>query len=278
MSLRQLPAIQAFQRPDGLSWDAPSDAMERWSPGVMAAESDEATRISIYDVIGEDYWSGGGWTAKRLAGTLRAIGKKDVTVAINSPGGDVFEGIAMYNLLREHPAQVSVKVTGLAASAASIIAMAGDTVAMGRGAFLMIHNAWGVVVGNRHDMTAAAEMLAPIDDALAEIYVARTGQEKPDVVKMLDDETWLHGAQAIDLGFADALMDDEPAEGAKARADVSARHRLDTILAKQGMPRSERRRLLRDINQGMPGAAPSAMHDAGLSAVADDLRRLIASW
>jgi ATP-dependent protease ClpP protease subunit len=279
MSLRTLPAIQAFQKPEGLSWDAPSDALARWSP-LAAAGSDDPAEVAIYDVIGEDPWSGGGWTARRMAGVLRNVAGRDITVSINSPGGDVFEGIAIYNLLREHKARVDVRVMGLAASAASLIAMAGDEVTMGRGAMLMVHNAWGVTVGNRHDMAATIDVLTPIDDAMAEIYAARTGRPKKEMAKLMDAETWMSSGQAVDGSFADAVMDD-PAPAADtpaARAEIAARHQLDTILAKQGMPRAERRRLLREISGGTRDAAPvPATRDAGLTTLAADLRGLIAT-
>src|SRR5690606_15536984 len=119
-------------------------ALSRWNPGVRAAAEDSETSITIYDVIGEDYWTGGGVTVSRIDGALRKIGNRDVTVFINSPGGDVFEGIAIYNRLREPPANVTVKIMGLAASAASIIAMAGDRIEIGTASFLMVHNAWVV--------------------------------------------------------------------------------------------------------------------------------------
>lgn len=230
----------------------------------MAAEADEGATISIYDVIGEDWWTGEGVTAKRIAGALRAIGKEPVTVSINSPGGDMFEGVAIYNLLREHPAAVTVKVMGLAASAASVIAMAGDRIEMGVGTFLMIHNAWGVVVGNRNDFRAAAEMFDEFDGAMADIYVARTGQGRDDVAAMMDAERWLRPEEAIERGFADATFegpDDTTAPA--ARAELSARRRIDAALAKSGMPRSERRRLARDA-AGTPSAAGTAMPGAGL--------------
>jgi ATP-dependent Clp protease, protease subunit len=279
MSLRQLPAVQAFARPEGMAWDTPAGAMARWSPGIAAAAGDDAATISLYDFIGEDPWSGGGWTAKRMAGALRAIGNQAVTVAINSPGGDVFEGIAIYNLLREHKAEVKVKVMGLAASAASLIAMAGDEILMGEGAMMMVHNAWGVAVGNRHDMRAAADVLEPIDSAMAGIYAARSGQDQKAIAKMLDAETWLSASQAIERGFANALLppgQEQPPQ-AILEAPAQARHQLDVILAKTGMPRSERRRLLRDLSSGgTPGAAITpATHDAGLSDAAASLQRLI---
>ena len=125
MSLRNLPGAE-FERPQAYQGDARSDVLEKWRP--MAAEADDAATISVYDVIGQDWWTGEGVTAKRVAGALRAIGKKPVTVNVNSPGGDMFEGLAIYNLLREHPAEVTVRVMGLAASAASIIAMACDRI------------------------------------------------------------------------------------------------------------------------------------------------------
>ncbi|AWK85037.1 head maturation protease, ClpP-related [Azospirillum thermophilum] len=264
MSLRSLPEVKAFDRPDGLSWDAPSDALARWSGGPMAAEADDPSTISLYDVIGEDAWTGGGWTAKRMAGALRAIGKKDVTVNVNSPGGDFFEGLAIFNLLREHPAKVTVKVMGYAASAASVIAMAGDEIRMGAGSFLMIHNAWAVAIGNRHDMRAAADVLEPFDAAMADIYAARTGQKREDVAAMMDAETWLGAGDAVAKGFADVVEDmPEPAVSASLRPEIAARRRIDALLAKQGVPRSERRAMLREAS-GTHDAAGTATPRAGL--------------
>ncbi len=137
MSLRKLPEIKAERRLGPAQFDMRPDALERWEPEVRAAESGD-NAISIYDPIGEN-WEGTGVTAKRISAALRSIGQKDVVVNVNSPGGDFFEGVAIYNLLREHQAKVTVNVMGLAASAASVIAMAGDEVLMGDGSFLMIH-------------------------------------------------------------------------------------------------------------------------------------------
>ena len=129
----------------------------------VRAAGNDANSISIYDSIGEN-WEGTGVTAKRISAALRAIGDKDVVVNINSPGGDFFEGVAI-SKLREHQGRVTVQVMGLAASAASVIAMAGDQILMGDGSFLMIHNAWAVAIGNRHDMADAAKLLEPFDTA-----------------------------------------------------------------------------------------------------------------
>lgn len=274
MSLRTLPDIKAFSRPDGLTWDAPSNALARWSAEPLAAEADDLSTISLYDVIGEDSWSGGGWTAKRMAGTLRAIGKADVTVNINSPGGDFFEGLALFNLLREHPAKVTVKVMGLAASAASVIAMAGDEIRMGAGSFLMIHNAWAVAIGNRHDMRAAADVLEPFDSAMADIYAARTGQERKAVAKLLDAETWLGATDAVAQGFADTVEDLPSSTGSSAAITpaVTAKRRIDALLAQQGLPRSERRSLLREVTGTHDAAGSEATPRAGqLTAALADL-------
>lgn len=267
MSLLNLPGAQ-FERPQAYQGDTRADVLERWRP--MAAESDDAATISVYDVIGEDWWTGEGVTAKRIAGALRAIGKKPVTVNVNSPGGDMFEGLAIYNLLREHPAEVTVRVMGLAASAASIIAMAGDRIEMGLGSFLMIHNSWGVVVGNQNDMRDAAETFAEFDAAMADIYTARTGGKTADIAKMMADETWLRAEAAIDAGFADATFDAPDYE--TADTGKKARAALDASLAKAGVPRSERRRLFKEA-AGTPSAAGTATPCAGFDVAA--MRRLI---
>ena len=276
MSKRELFAPKAFERPAGLQWDAPADALTHWADAPPQAAAQDESVISVMEVIGEDSWSGGGFTARKAGALLRNMAGKNITLHINSPGGDMFEGLAVYNLLREHKGEVTVKVLGVAASAASIIAMAGDRIEMGRGAMMMIHNAWGLVVGNRHDFTAASETFAEFDDAMASIYEKRTGQARAAIVKLMDgagagDGTFMSADTAIEKGFADAMSDDEDedsmaaasrAAGARNEA-LAARRRLDAHLAKAGLPRSERRRLLREA-AGTPGAA--APEDAMLRA------------
>ena len=151
-------------------------ALKRWNPGIRAASEDEHS-ISIYDAIGQDPWSGEGVTTKRIAAALRSVNGADVTVNINSPGGDMFEGLAIYNLLRDYSGKVTVKVLGLAASAASIIAMAGDEIRIASAGFLNIHNCWVVALGNRQDLLDVASRLEPFDQAMVEIYATRTGSK-----------------------------------------------------------------------------------------------------
>lgn len=145
MSKKQLPVAPAGRPCARVTCETLPSALDRWNGGIKAAATDDNS-ISVFDVIGQDYW-GEGVTAKRIAGALRAMNGADVTVNINSPGGDMFEGLAIYNLLREYQGKVTVKVLGIAASAASVIAMAGDDIQIGRGAFLMIHNCWVVAMG-----------------------------------------------------------------------------------------------------------------------------------
>lgn len=277
MSLRKLPEAKAFPRPQNFQWDAPSEVLARWTGAPRAAAEDADNVISVLDVIGEDWWSGAGVTAKRVSAALRAIGSNDVVVRINSPGGDVFEGIAIYNLLRAHQAKVTVEVLGWAASAASIIAMAGDDIRMGLGSFMMVHNSWGVVVGNRHDMRDAADLFDSFDSALVDIYEARTGAKRSAIEALLDAETFMSASEAVSQGFADAVDKDlvAPAVSGQARADVSARDRLDVLLAKQGVPRAERRRLLREASGTHDAADTTATPGAGLDLAA--ARQLLAT-
>lgn len=262
MSLRQLPKVQAFQRPRGYEPDATPQALRDWAERPMAAAVTDDNIIEINDVIGEDWWSGGGFTSNRMSAALRSVGAKDVTVMINSPGGDVFEGLTIFNMLAAHPAAVTIQVMGLAASAASVIAMAGDKVLMSQGAMMMIHNAWGVVVGNRNDMAAGQALFGKIDASMADIYAAHTGLSVDVVAKMMDgptqnsDGTWLTAKEAVDQKFADSLTDTTHDARARAAVDpaVMVRRRADALLAEQGMPRSERRALFAGI-KGMPSAA-----------------------
>lgn len=260
-----MPQARQIDRPQGLQWDLSPRALERWAPDLMAAAPVADNTISILDAIGVDPWTGEGVTAKRVSAALRAIGAdKDVVVNINSPGGDLIEGLAIYNLLREHKGDITVKVLGVAASAASIIAMAGDEVLIAKAGFLMIHDTWVVAIGNRLDLRAVADTLEPFDMAMADIYAARSGLDAKMVLKMMDAETWIGGVSAVDQGFADSLLSaDEVKKSAGAKGERIAAHALDTVLAKAGLPRSERRTLLQEFKTGTQNAAGNATQNAG---------------
>ncbi|WP_312914478.1 head maturation protease, ClpP-related [Stenotrophomonas sp.] len=262
MTIKTLPGVPEGRPCAAVSSQIQPRALDRWEACVRAASDTEAERsISIYDVIGYDYWTGEGVTAKRIAASLRGMGKGPVTVNINSPGGDMFEGLAIYNLLREHEGEVTVKVLGLAASAASVIAMAGDTVQIARAGFLMIHNAWVVAVGNRHDLADVAATLKPFDDAMASIYAARTGAEQKAMSKLMDAETWIGGASAVEDGFADELLASDQVEKGASKENASAVRRVEAGLRATGMSKSEAMRLISEIKSSRGDPAGSGEGD-----------------
>lgn len=249
-------------------------ALDAWNPSLRAAVENTDNTITIYGVIGDDGWYGEGVTLNRIDAALRYIGDKPVTVYINSPGGDMFEGIAIYNRLIEHSQEITVKVIGIAASAASIVAMAGSERLVARSAFLMIHNCWSYFVGNRHDLRAIADQLEEFDKAMCGVYVDTCELDDETVQAMLDAETYLSGNTAVEKGFATGILDgsevrtatDEPA------AQANAMRQLDAALAKSGMPRSERRKLLAELKPStasqqpaggdMPSAVAPSTHNA----------------
>lgn len=251
--------VSAFTKPD---------VFDQWgkdAAGVRALAADDAT-ITMFDIIGEDFWAGGGVTAKKVAAQLRAIGDRPVTVQINSPGGDMFEGIAIYNVLREHPQPITVQVMGMAASAASIIAMAGDDIQVGASSFLMIHNCWVLAMGNRNDFRDLADWLEPFDQAMVGLYAQRTGRESDEIAGWMNKETYMSGTQAVERGFADDLL---PADAMKVDAKAQAEDRdlnelraMELTLVRAGQTRSEARDRINKI-KGTPGAAPEATPGAG---------------
>lgn len=252
MTIKTLPGAPEGRPCAGVSSQVQPRALDRWNAGVRAAaEADGDRSISVYDVIGYDYWTGDGVTAKRIAAALRGMGAGPVTVNVNSPGGDMFEGLAIYNLLREHDGEVTVKVLGLAASAASVIAMAGDKVQIARAGFLMIHNAWVMAIGNRNDLIDVADTLKPFDDAMAGIYAARTGSDAKSMAKLMDAETWIGGEAAVDGGFADELLPSDQVQKGAGKASASAARRIEAGLRASGMPKSEAMRLISEIKSSL---------------------------
>lgn len=261
-----------FSRPSGFDWDAPSNALEAWSKlenGPQASESVDASVIDILDVIGEDYWSGNGFTEKKLGALLRKAGENtDITVNINSPGGDVFQGVAIYSRLKAHKGNVQVNIQGIAASAASFIAMAGDEITMSTGSMIMVHNAWGIIIGNRHDMADAVDTFGKIDESMAEIYTKRTGMDKKAIVDLMDgatDGTFMTVAESIANGFADKELDAiEPSDKVsnKLPEDVVAKRQVEAALAKEGVTRKKRADIMKNL-VGTRDAIDNTERDAG---------------
>jgi len=207
----------------------------------IKARAGGRAEILIHEAIGEN-WYGDGLTSKRFVQDIQALGDvSEILVRINSPGGAVFDGVAIYNALKAHGARIDVRVEGLAASIASVIAMAGDTIRMGPGSTLMIHNPATVVFGEAEDMRAAAAMLDKVRDAMLEIYVNRTGMDEDELKALLDAETWMTSAEAIAYGFADEADDEDETDEAEARAKAAAAERWSGLVAsfRQTTPKSK---------------------------------------
>lgn len=157
--------------------------------------------VYLYDMIGG--WDG--VQAGDFVQALNALDAKHINLRINSPGGSVFDGRAMATAIKAHPATVTAYVDGIAASAASWIAIAADSVVMADGAFLMIHNAQAGVLGDRHSMLDMAGVLEQLDNSFISDYAAKTGKTAAEIGAWMDAETWFSAQQAVDLGFADKV-------------------------------------------------------------------------
>ena len=166
----------------------------------LKAAADKTPVLSIFDDIGAY-----GVSAKSFLNDLRTVTTDEVDVEINSPGGDVFAGLAIYNGLRASGKKINVKVLGLAASAASLVAMAGDTIEMPENAFMMIHNPWGFAMGGADEMRNTADVLDKIGTGLVSTYAKRTGKTDQEITALLDAETWMTAQEAVDAGFATSV-------------------------------------------------------------------------
>ena len=155
--------------------------------------------------ISDETWYGDEVTPKLFKDELNS-GEGDITVWINSPGGDVFAAAQIYNMLRDYKGSVTVKIDGLAASAASVIAVAGDTVLMSPVAMMMIHNPATLAIGNAKEMEKAIGMLNEVKESILNAYEDKTGLKRSKLSKMMDDETWFNAKKAVELGFADRIL------------------------------------------------------------------------
>ncbi len=180
----------------------------------MQAKEDQTADIYIYDEIG-----GWGISARRFTEDLISLGNlSHINLHIHSPGGEVFDGIAIYNQLKNHSATITVYIDGLAASMASVIAMVGDTVIMPKNAMMMIHKPWGVSWGDANDMREYADLLDKLENVLIPAYVAKTGKTTEEITAMLEQETWLDGDECVEHGFADKVI-----EPVKAMASLTSK-------------------------------------------------------
>jgi ATP-dependent Clp protease protease subunit len=179
--------------------------------------------IWLYDVVGEGLF--GGMSAKMFIAEVQKLGQVDViNLHINSPGGQVFDGVAIYNSLKNHPARIEVDIDSVAASIASVIAMAGDEIRIAANGMMMIHDPMGRVAGNSADMRKAADLLDQVQQVIASTYAKRTGKKDAQIKDMMSAETWMTAAEALEMGFAD-LVTDEQRIAACSGFDFSAEFR-----------------------------------------------------
>ena len=191
------PAREWFER-QAEKIQNPTNSMKNWF--TITNKSELSAEVCIYEEIGSY-----GITAKEFLDQIKNVGKRKITLRINSPGGEVFDGLAIYNRLREHVGGVEVRIDGIAASMASVIAMAGAPVSMAENALLMVHNPSGLCAGNSGDMRELADMLDKVRGSLTSAYERKTGESAEVIGAMMDAETWMTAQEALAAGFIDEI-------------------------------------------------------------------------
>lgn len=185
--------------PKILDFKKPKNSLE------IRSKANNTAEIIIYGPIGSGFWDDSAVSAKQFNEELKKLDStvNHIELRLNSPGGDVFDGVAIYNRLKQHKAKVTVYIDGLCASIASIIALAGDEVIMGEGALYMIHLPWTWSYGNRTDFENVINRLQDIEEQMLSIYAKKSKLDKTEIRAMLEKETWLDADQAIEHGFVD---------------------------------------------------------------------------
>lgn len=168
-------------------------------------ENDESRTLFLNGEISDETWYGDEVTPKLFKEELQS-GEGDITVWINSPGGDVFAAAQIYNMLMDYKGNVTVKIDGLAASAASVIAMAGTEVQMSPVAMMMIHNPATIAIGDSSEMKKAIDMLDEVKESIMNAYEIKTGLSRSRISHLMDAESWFNAKKAVELGFADKLL------------------------------------------------------------------------
>jgi ATP-dependent protease ClpP protease subunit len=178
----------------------------------ITAAAKGRTRVRVYGYIGDSWFDDEATSAAKFVRELDGIGGDGIDLHLNSGGGSVFDAVAMHAALLNHPSDVVSYVDGIAASAASFLAMAGDEIVIEKPAKMMIHNARGIVLGSKADMREMADVLDDIDATIAQIYADRSGRSAAEFAAAMDAETWYSSAQAVDAGLADRVNNDKQAD------------------------------------------------------------------
>lgn len=216
----------------------------------------DRAEIWIYEEIGEDWWTGDGVTAKSFQKEISAIKASQIDLHINSPGGSVFDGITIYNLIKQHPATVTTYIDGIAASIASVIALAGDRVVMAENAIYMVHSPSGGVYGKASDMRAFADVLDKINGTMVGTYAGKTGKSDDEISAMLDAETWMDADEALEAGFIDEIS---------GALDMAACAKFVPVMAKMGYRNIPDNIVATSKEAPSPRIIERALRDVGLS-------------
>lgn len=197
----------------------------------FADEAETVRVLTINGTIAEESWFDDEITPKMFRDELRS-GSGDIEVYINSPGGDCIAASQIYTMLMEYIGNVTVKIDGMAASAASVIAMAGTEVLMSPTSMMMIHNPLTVAFGNSDDMQKAIEMLDEVKESIINAYELKTGLSRAKISRLMDDETWMNAKLAIELGFADGMIGNSEAKAYAYSAAAVVKNFTNKIRAK----------------------------------------------
>lgn len=212
MTRRSLPGFRAHDLPHGGPAEGDGDVKDWYS---IEAKGKSAT-VRIYESIGGWF----GTSAAAFAAEIADLDVDTIDLRLNSPGGSVFDGVAIHNALLTHRATIDVTVDGVAASIASVIAMAGDSVTMGRGTRMMIHNPSGLVLGQARDMRKIANLLDELAKDIAGFYAARAGKDVAHWLDLMEAETWYSAQEAVDAGLADGVLGAAKDDDEKAKNEV----------------------------------------------------------
>lgn len=226
-----------------LAQDEPADGAKNHvgrmalKPGRVRVDSDAGpeAEILIYGDIGYG-WYDEGITGESISREIAEIDSDVINVRINSGGGLVFEGLAIYNALARHDAKIIMHVDSIAASIASVILMAGDEIRISEGAQVMIHKPWSGLYGDANALRKEAEILDKLEGGIIDIYAARTGAERSDLESWVDAETWFTGQEAVDAGFADSMTPAKKKKAANSALFNLFKHAPQNLLAAAGTP------------------------------------------
>lgn len=221
---------------------------------VVHDEESKTTNITVYGVIGYSWW-GESFSATDIDNALNEAGSNDIVINLNSPGGDAFAGIAIYNRLKRHEGKVTVYVDGWACSAASLFPAAADETIMGLGSMLMIHQASSFAWGTKMDMRKEADVLEELEEGIIDIYMTKAKVSREEIREKVDAETWFSAKKAVEIGFADI------AEGAKMEDDEN--HPSNSVLDAEQKKKimNELKGILKPNN---PEQEPSSTHSTNV--------------